>query len=273
LGQFILPAKKSNQNRHSPGFTSTTFVFPGGRESEKKLVLPMKAKILLFGILLCAGVINAQLSITFGGKVETLIAKSKKYDALASIQSLISGAGGNPYHDIPKNIFITVPAPMVHVNYRVYFGDDIHMLIHLGTSVDFEKTFQLAGTFAANGKTYPYPDAFNIGLKGFKKFPKGWLLGAEIAFDNQKSDVLIKNSNITTNGKALLQQVSDDLNMLKSPIQFNGIAGWETTKHNRFDLFAMIKPGYVGGIFGLQIEGGFRYYFKKKTNPYFQEVE
>jgi hypothetical protein len=226
----------------------------------------MKAKMLLLGILLCAGATNAQLSISAGGEFQFLTAKRDNFPAPAAVADLITLGGGNPDGVIAKWLRSSVAAPKIGINYKIPFKKDFFVILSAGTSQDWENSFKLAGTVAVQGKTRPYPKAFRLGITAYKKQENGIIFGGTFRYDNQTSEPLVNGSNLSPTVRGLLNQISPDIRFINNPIQFHGLFGWEASK-DRFDFRAYSQLGYTGGVLGVNLGVEIHYYFKKQILP------
>jgi hypothetical protein len=221
-----------------------------------------------FTLLFCllAQVSYAQFFIETGATGQFLRIQRSESPALSAMSQLILRSGGNPDVTLPKIIKSQTIAPRINIGYRLPF-DDFTMMIAAGTSQDFGNSFRLKGSAAVNGKTYPYPECFSVRLRGYKTWKGGWTFGGELAYDNQRSETILNNSNMEADVKGLISQISDDINLLGSgatqTMQINILGGWEKTKDQfEFSIFGLF--GMVGKGLGIQADFKVRYYFGER---------
>jgi hypothetical protein len=209
--------------------------------------------------------VHAQLFIEVGANAQVLALQVKQSPALGAISELITMSGGNPNTVLPKHVQSRTIAPKISIGYRIPF-DDFNLLISAGTSQDFGNSFRLRGTAAVGGKTYPYPETFSARIRGYKTAESGFSYGGEFCFDNQKSEMLLANSNIDPKTIGLLNQISSDMNLLGNGstrnMQMNVLLGWQKTKNN-FEMGAFALFGIVGKSMGGQLDMKLRYFFGK----------
>ncbi len=217
--------------------------------------------IVLMGCLLQS--VQAQFFIEVGANAQVLAFKVKESPALGAISELITMSGGNPNTVLPKRVQSRTIAPKINIGYRILF-DEFHVLIAAGTSQDISNSFRLRGTAAVGGKTYPYPESFSARIRGFKTYEdSGLSYGGEFCFDNQKSEMLLANSNIDPKTIGLLNQISSDMNVLGNGstryMQLNALLGWQKSKDN-FELGVFGLFGVVGKSLGGQLDMKLRYF-------------
>ena len=208
----------------------------------------------------------AQLFVEIGANAQLLSIKINQSPALGAISELITMSGGNPQTVLPKHIQSRSLAPKINIGYRLPF-DEFNLSISVGTSQDFGNSFRLRGSAAVGGKTYPYPETFSARMRAYKTSDdSGFSYGGEICFDNQKSEMLLANSNVDVKTIGLLNQVSSDLNLLGSGatryMQLNGLLGWQKAKNSfEFGVFGLF--GFVGKSMGAQLDMKVRYFLGK----------
>lgn len=212
------------------------------------------------------GALSAQLFVEAGVNAQFLRISRAESPSLSAISELIQMSNGNPNATLPKIINSRLYTPKLSIGYRIPF-DDFNLLIMAGTSQDWNNSWKLRGTAAVKGKTYPYPECFSIRTRAFKTWETGFSLGIEYCYDNQKSETIINGSNLTPQVKGLLNQITDDMNLLGAGttryMQFNAVVGWQKTKDQlEFSLLAL--PGFVGTAFGVQADLKVRYYFGER---------
>lgn len=209
---------------------------------------------------------QAQFFVEVGANAQVLVFKVKESPALGAISELITMSGGNPNTVLPKRIQSRTIAPKINIGYRVQF-DEFNVLISAGTSQDVSNSFRLRGTAAVGGKTYPYPESFSARIRGYKTSEdSGFSYGGEFCFDNQKSEMLLANSNIDPKTIGLLNQISSDMNLLGNGstryMQLNALLGWQKSKDN-FELGVFGLLGVVGKSLGGQLDMKLRYFLGK----------
>lgn len=210
--------------------------------------------------------LSAQFFIEGGVNAQFLRISRNESPSLSAISELIKMSNGNPNTTLPQIINSRVYAPKLSVGYRLPF-DDFNLIVAAGTSQDWNNSWKLRGTAAVKGKTYPYPECFSVRTRAYKTWDTGFSVGIEYCYDNQKSETIINGSNMTPQVRGLLNQITDDMNLLGSGttryMQFNALIGWQKTRDQmEFSLFAL--PGMVGTAFGVQADLKVRYYFGER---------
>jgi hypothetical protein len=221
--------------------------------------------IVLFACL--AQSAHAQFFVEVGANAQVLALEVKESPALSAISELITMGGGNPSLVLPKRVQSRTIAPKINIGYRIPF-DEFNVLISVGTSQDFGNSFRLRGSAAVGGKTYPYPECLSARVRAYKTLEKsGFSFGGEFCFDNQKSDMLLANSNIDSKTIGLLNQISSDINLLGNGstrnMQVNVLAGWQKS-HEQFEVGVFALAGVVGKSLGAQLDMKIRYYFGER---------
>jgi hypothetical protein len=211
--------------------------------------------------------VHAQLFIEVGANAQVLAFQVKQSPALGAVSKLIVKGGGNPEAVMPKRVQSRTIAPKINIGYRIPF-DEFNLLISAGTSQDFGNSFRLRGSAAVGGRTYPYPETFSVRIRGYKTSDDtGFSYGGELCFDNQKSEMLLANSNIDPETIGLLNQISSDMNLLGNGstryMQINALLGWQKTKDN-FEMGIFGLVGVVGKSFGGQLDMKLRYFFGER---------
>lgn len=202
--------------------------------------------------------------IETGVNAQILLLKVQKSPALAATYELIYLSRGNPKLIFPKKrVTIKNVSPKINIGYKITF-DNFNILLSIGTSQDFDNTFKLSRIIAVKGKNYPIPESFNIKLQGYKTLNNGLVFGANFLYDNQKSEFLLNNSNLHRDVIGLLNQISNNINLLgigtSKYIQMNGIIGWEKSK-NKFQINTLCLIGKAGKAIGVQLDVKIRYSF------------
>jgi hypothetical protein len=208
----------------------------------------------------------AQMFVEAGATIQQLSITRNESPGLSSVAELIKMSGGDPNSTIPKMISSRIIAPKISIGYRLPF-EDFNVLVSVGTSQDWSNSFRLRGSAAVGGKTYPYPESFSARVRAYKTTAKGLSFGGEFCFDNQTSETILNNSNLTPTVRGLLNQISKDINLLGNGVtrsmQLNGIIGWQKTKDQfEFGVFGLV--GLVGSGFGFQGDFKVRYYFGER---------
>ncbi len=221
--------------------------------------------ILLMGCI--SQSIHAQFFVEVGANAQMLSFKIKESPALGALSGLIAMSGGDPTTTLPKRIKSRTMAPKINIGYRIQF-DEFNVLISAGTSQDVNNSFRLRGTAAVGGKTYPYPEAFSARIRGYKTFAEtGLSYGGEFCFDNQKSEMLLSNSNLDVRTLGLINQISSDINLLGNGstrfMQINALLGWQKSKDN-FELGILGLVGVVGKSLGVQLDLKLRYFLGER---------
>jgi hypothetical protein len=208
----------------------------------------------------------AQMFIEAGATVQQLSISRGESPALGSVAELIKMSGGDPSVTIPTMISSRIIAPKISIGYRIPF-DDFNLLLSVGTSQDWSNSFRLRGSAAVGGNTYPYPESLSARVRAYKTHEKGFSYGGEFCFDNQTSEAILANSNLSPSVRGLLNQIGSDINLLGSGVtksmQLNALVGWQKTKEQfEFGTFALV--GLVGSGFGFQADFKVRYYFGER---------
>ncbi len=234
-------------------------------------VLPnsMKKTFTIALLVCCLQSSYAQFFVEVGANAQLLAMKISQSPALGAVSELITMGGGNPELVLPKRMQSRTLSPKINIGYRVPF-DDFNLMLSVGTSQDIGNSFRLRGTAAVGGKTYPYPEAFSARIRAYKTSDdSGFSYGGEVCFDNQKSDMLLANSNVNAKTIGLMNQISSDLNLLGSGatrnMQFNGLVGWQKTSKN-FELGVFGLLGFVGKSMGGQLDMKVRYYLGNRLS-------
>jgi hypothetical protein len=227
----------------------------------------MTKRITLFALLLFTyTTVSAQLFVEMGVNAQFLRISRSESPSLSAISELIRISNGNPNTTIPKIINSRLYTPKLSIGYRIPF-DDFNLIIAAGTSQDWGNSWKLRGTAAIKGKTYPYPECFSIRTRAYKTWETGFSLGIEYCYDNQKSETIINGSNLTPQVKGLLNQITDDMNLLGAGttrfMQFNAVVGWQKTK-DKMEFSMLALPGMVGTAFGVQADLKVRYFFGER---------
>lgn len=224
-------------------------------------------KLITFSFLCCISqAIFAQMFVEAGATVQMLRVTRNESPGLSAVAELIKISGGNPDGTLPKTINSRIIAPKISIGYRLPF-DDFNVLVSVGTSQDWSNSFRLRGSAAVGGNTYPYPESFSARVRAYKTIEKGLSFGGELCFDNQTSETILNNSNLSPTVKGLLNQISKDINLLGNGVtrsmQLNALVGWQTTKEQfEFGVFGL--AGLVGSGFGFQADFKVRYYFGER---------
>jgi hypothetical protein len=210
---------------------------------------------------------NAQFFVEVGANAQVLNLQVKESPALGAVSELITLGGGTPSTVLPKRIQSRSIAPKINIGYRIPF-EDFNLLLSAGTSQDMGNSFRLRGSAAVGGKTYPYPESFSLRARAYKTLEKtGLSFGGELCFDNQKSEMLLANSNLDPKVIGLLNQVGSDMNLLGNGstrnMQMNVLLGWQKT-HDQFELGVFALAGLVGKSFGGQLDMKVRYFFGER---------
>ena len=226
----------------------------------------MKRFITLSFFSILSSSLFAQMFIETGATFQQLNITRQESPALSSMAELIKISGGDPNITIPKLIRSRIIAPKISIGYRLPF-EDFNVLVSVGTSQDWSNSFRLRGTAAVGGNTYPYPESFSARVRAYKTLSKGLSFGGEFCFDNQTSEVILSNSNLTPTVRGLLNNISSDINLLGTgatkSMQLNGLIGWQKTKDQfEFGVFGLV--GLVGSGFGFQGDFKVRYYFGER---------
>jgi hypothetical protein len=226
----------------------------------------MKKIITLYLFSILSSSLFAQMFIEAGATFQQLNITRQESPGLSSVAELIKISGGDPNITIPKKISSRMIAPKISIGYRLPF-EDFNVLVSVGTSQDWSNSFRLRGTAAVGGNTYPYPESFSARVRAYKTLNKGLSFGGEFCFDNQTSEVILSNSNLTPTVRGLLNNISSDINLLGTgatkSMQLNGLIGWQTSKDQfEFSLFGLV--GLVGRGFGVQGDFKVRYYFGER---------
>ena len=208
----------------------------------------------------------AQMFVEVGATLQQLSITRKESPGLSAVAELITISGGNPDGTLPKMITSRIIAPKISIGYRLPF-DEMNVLVSVGTSQDWSNSFRLRGSAAVGGNTYPYPESFSARVRGYKTQKTGLSFGGELCFDNQTSETILNNSNLTPTVKGLLNQISKDINLLGNGVtrsmQLNALVGWQVTKE-QFEFGAFGLVGLVGSGFGFQADFKVRYYFGER---------
>lgn len=235
-------------------------------DKAKSYVNRMKKLITLSFFCCFSHAIFAQMFVEAGANLQILSISRNESPGLSAVAELISVSGGNPNSTLPKRIYSRIIAPKISIGYRLPF-DQINVLVSVGTSQDWSNSFRLRGSAAVGGNTYPYPESLSARVRGYKTLPKGLSFGGEFCFDNQTSETILNNSNLSPKVKGLLNQISKDINLLGNGVtksmQINALAGWEIT-NEQFEFGAFGLVGLVGSGFGFQADFKVRYYFGER---------
>ena len=227
----------------------------------------MKKTITFLTLVCFVQTVRAQFFIEVGANAQVLNLQVKESPSLSAVSELITIGGGNPSTVLPKRIQSRTIAPKISIGYRVPF-EDFNLLLTAGTSQDFGNSFKLRGSASVGGKTYPYPESFSVRARAYKTLEKtGFSFGGEVCFDNQKSEMLIANSNLDPKVIGLLNQIGSDMNLLGNGstrnMQINALIGWQKT-HDQFELGVYALAGLVGKSFGGQLDMKVRYFFGER---------
>ena len=221
-----------------------------------------------FTLVLCVTVQMAfsQIFVEAGVNAQFLSISRNESPGLDAMAELIKISGGTANSTLPLKIKSKVIAPRISIGYRIPF-EDFNLLVSAGTSQDWNNSWKLRGTAAVGGKTYPYPECFNVRIRAYQTWETGLCIGGEGAFDNQKSETILNGSSLTPQVKGLLNQISGDINLLGSGstrfMQLNGIVGWQKTKDNLdFGVYGLV--GLVGNAIGMQADFKVRYFFGER---------
>ena len=224
-------------------------------------------KLITLSFLCCISQsIFAQMFVEAGATFQQLSITRKESPGLSAVAELITISGGNPNSTLPKMIQSRIIAPKISIGYRLPF-EAMNVLISVGTSQDWSNSFRLRGSASVGGNTYPYPESLSARVRAYKTMNKGLSFGGEFCFDNQTSETILNNSNLTPTVKGLLNQISKDINLLGNGVtksmQLNALVGWQTTKDQfEFGVFGLV--GLVGSGFGVQGDFKVRYYFGER---------
>jgi hypothetical protein len=210
--------------------------------------------------------LSAQVFVEAGATFQQLNITRQESPALSSVAELIKTSGGDPNVTIPKMIRSRIIAPKISIGYRLPF-EDFNVLVSVGTSQDWSNSFRLRGSAAVGGNTYPYPESLSARVRAYKTTAKGLSFGGEFCFDNQTSEIILSNSNLTPTVRGLLNNIGSDINLLGTgatkSMQLNGLIGWQKTKDQfEFGVFGLV--GLVGSGFGFQGDFKVRYYFGER---------
>ncbi len=208
----------------------------------------------------------AQMFVEVGATLQQLSITRNESPGLSAVAELITISGGNPDVTLPKTISSRIIAPKISVGYRLPF-EEMNVLVSVGTSQDWSNSFRLRGSAAVGSNTYPYPESFSARVRAYKTLKTGLSFGGEFCFDNQTSETILNNSNLTPTVKGLLNQISKDINLLGNGVtrsmQLNALVGWQMTKE-QFEFGAFGLVGLVGSGFGFQADFKVRYYFGER---------
>ncbi len=226
----------------------------------------MKKGITLTFLCFISQFLYAQMFVEAGATIQQLSITRSESPGLSSLAELIKISGGDPNSTLPKMITSRIIAPKICIGYRLPF-EDFNVLVSVGTSQDWSNSFRLRGSAAVGGNTYPYPESFSARVRAYKTREKGLSFGGEFCFDNQTSETILNNSNLTPTVRGLLNQISSDINLLGNGVtrsmQLNGLIGWQTTK-DQFEFSVFGLAGLVGTGFGFQGDFKVRYYFGER---------
>jgi hypothetical protein len=221
-----------------------------------------------FTLFLCllANTSYAQFFVEAGATAQLLRINRGESPGISAMAELITISGGDPNTTLPKIIRSHTIAPKISIGYRLPF-DEFTLMMTAGTSQDLGNSFRLRGTAAVGGKTYPYPECFSVRLRGYKTLKSGLSFGGDIAFDNQKSETILNNSNVTPKVRGLMNQISNDINLLGTgatqTMQINALVGWEKT-YDKFEFGVFTLVGFVGKAVGGQLDIKVRYYLSER---------
>ncbi len=218
-------------------------------------------KLLFF--LLLSYQTNAQVFIDLGVNYQRLSLTYQQSPALNAIVQLTKDAGGDDRLFRGKIILSSI-VPKFSIGYRVPM-DFMNILASVGTSQDFKNSTKLDRVVSVRGKNYPVPVSFAARLQISKTW-RHLLFGVETVYDSQRSEFLLNGSNLDPQVIGLLNQITDNMNLLdigtQQFMQFNGLVGYQENRgHLQFEAVGLI--GRVGNSIGIQGNLKLRIYLNK----------
>lgn len=165
---------------------------------------------------------------------------------------IVQASGGDIDKVVPKRIRINTFSPQFFVGYHIQMEDLWFARFQLGTSQNFKETFRLRGTFAAQNKTYPIPNAICLAMEFGKTFyDSKFFFNGTIRYDDGYRDsefLLSQGVNIKAPIVSALNNLGT-LNLLSGAGQGKMqilIGGGLWVKSPVFNLRAMLRTGFAG---------------------------